>query len=334
MIYIKKKLKKKYTWLITGVAGFIGSNLLCELLHYNQNVIGIDNFSNSSIKNLNHIKSKFSKKTWKNFKFYKEDINNSVFFKKIILKVDFVLHQAARGSVAKSTIDPIKTNRSNIDGFLNLLFLSKNSSNIKSFVYASSGSVYGDSKILPKVEKNTGKILSNYGLTKKVNEEYAELFYKLYNFKSIGLRYFNVFGKYQNPHGDYAAVIPKWINSVVKKKTIYINGDGKTTRDFTPVECVVQANILAALRNLPKKNYVFNVGTGKRISLNNLILNIYQILKVPKGRHKIINRGFRKGDIRHSLANINNIKKYLGYKSTETFTGSLKTTIKWFTNIS
>lgn len=332
MSYIKKRLKKKYTWLITGVSGFIGSNLLYELLKYNQNVIGIDNFSNSNIRNLNHIKSKFSKKTWKNFKFYKQDINNSKFLKKITLKIDFVLHQAARGSVAKSTIDPIKTNRSNIDGFLNLLFFSKNSSKIKSFVYASSGSVYGDSKILPKVEKNTGKILSNYGLTKKVNEEYAELFFKLYNFKSIGLRYFNVFGKYQNPHGDYAAVIPKWINSVVSKNTIFINGDGRTTRDFTPVDCVVQANLLAALKNLPKKNYVFNVGTGTRISLNKLILNIYHILKVPKINHKIIYRNFRKGDIRHSLANINNIKKHLGYISAKTFDESLKNTIKWFTN--
>ena len=242
------------------------------------------------------------------------------------------MHQAARGSVAKSTIDPIKTNKSNIDGFLNLLFLSKNSPNIKSFVYASSGSVYGDSKILPKIEKNTGKILSNYGLTKKVNEEYAEVFFKLYDFKSIGLRYFNVFGKYQNPNGDYAAVIPKWINDSISNKKIFINGDGKTTRDFTPVASVVQANLLGALKKLPKKNYVFNVGTGSRISLNKLILTIYKILNIPKIKHKIIYREFRQGDIRHSLANINQIKKYLGYYSMKNFNESLKNTIRWFTN--
>ena len=330
MIDIKKKLKKKYTWLITGVAGFIGSNLLYELLKHDQNVIGIDNLSNATLENLNHIKKKVSKQKWKKFKFYKRDITDNQFCKKIIPKADFVLHQAARGSVAKSTIDPIKTNNSNIDGFLNILFLSKNSKKIKSFVYASSGSVYGDSKTLPKIERITGKILSNYGLTKKVNEEYAELFYKLYNFKSIGLRYFNVFGRYQSPNGDYAAVIPRWINKVIKNNEITIFGDGKTSRDFTPISNVVQANILAALQNLPKKNHVYNVGTGSRITLNKLILTIYDILKTQKSNQNLSYKDFRQGDIRHSLANISKIKKELGYQSNIKFKNSLESTIKWF----
>ena len=311
------------------MTGFIGSNLLEELLNLNQNVVGVDNLSNSSMKNLNLIKNKFSKKIWKNFTFYKGDLINIKLCEKVIKNIDFVLHQAARGSVQKSLNDPIKTNDANITAFLNILDTSKNF-RIKAFVYASSGSVYGDSKKLPKIENETGKVLSNYGLTKKVNEEYAELFYKLYQFKTIGLRYFNVFGKYQSPSGDYAAVIPKWINKVINKEKIFIYGDGKTTRDFCPVKNVIQANILAAMSNIKSKNYVFNVGTNSRISLNRLINTIYYKLGFKNSEKKIKQKDFRKGDIRHSLASIKLISRTLGYKPIIDFDKGLKGTIDWF----
>jgi UDP-N-acetylglucosamine 4-epimerase len=327
---IKKKLtKKKYHWLITGVAGFIGSNLLEELLLNNQKVTGIDNLSNGFIDNLNDVKKKVTLSQWKNFKFIKADICDLKSNNRYLKKIDFTLHQAARGSVIKSIKDPIKTNKSNVTGFLNILNLSKKIG-VKSFVYASSSSIYGDSKALPKVETNIGNLLSNYALTKKINEDYSKLFFKQYGFKTIGLRYFNVFGKRQDPNGDYAAVIPRWIKKVLKNKTIEIYGDGKTSRDFTPISDVVQANILSALKNLSKKNYVFNVGNGSRTSLNQLITKIYSILKISKSNQKLKYKPFRQGDIRHSLANIHQIRKKLNFKKSSTFDYSLKLTIKWF----
>ena len=327
---LKKKLySRKYTWLITGVSGFIGSNLLNELLNLNQKVVGVDNFSNSSVNNLKLIRKSISKKLWKNFQFIKGDLCNLNICKKAIKNVDIVLHQAARGSIPKSTLDPISSNNDNVVAFLNILSISKDK-NIKSFVYASSSSVYGDSKKLPKVERNTGNILSNYALTKKVNEEYACLFYQLYNFKTIGLRYFNVFGKMQNPNGDYAAVIPKWINKISNDEKIVVYGDGKTSRDFCHIDNVVQANILAGLNNLKKNNYIFNVGTGKRVSLNHLYKNIYKILKINKRQMKIYYKDFRTGDIRHSLSSIKKIKRILKYKPNISFEKGLLNTIQWF----
>jgi len=321
--------KKNYKWLITGVAGFIGSNLLERLLLLNQRVYGIDNFSNGSKSNLIDVKNNVSKKQWKKFEFIKCDLTQINNYKQKIGKIDFVLHQAARGSVLKSIINPIKTNHSNVTGFLEILKFSKDL-NVKSFIYASSSSVYGDSKFLPKKESKVGKVLSNYALTKKINEEYSELFFKLYNFKTIGFRYFNVFGKRQNPEGDYAAVIPRWINKVIKGEKIYIFGDGKTSRDFTPISYVVDINLLAALVDLPKKNYIFNVGTNSRVTLNELITQIYDLFKIPKHKRKVYYKDFRKGDIRHSLASIKEIKKKLGFIQKETFKSSLVSTINWF----
>ncbi len=320
---------KKYFWLITGVAGFIGSNILEELLKLDQKVIGIDNFSTGNSNNLKEIESIVGKKKWKNFNFINGDISNVKTCRKIIKNVDIVLHQAARGSIPKSTKDPIATNKDNITGFINILTASKENK-IKSFVYASSSSVYGDSKKLPKIEVRTGKVLSNYALTKKVNEEYSRIFYQLYNYKTIGLRYFNVFGKRQNPNGDYAAVIPRWIKKVINNEKIIIYGDGKTSRDFCPIANVVQANILAGINQLKNKNYIFNVGTGSRISLKKLSFNIYKLLKVKKNSKKIDYKNFRKGDIKHSLSNINHIKKILGYKPNVSFENGLKSTIDWF----
>ena len=329
---VKNYLKKnKHKWLITGVAGFIGSNLLEELLLLDQKILGIDNLSNGSIKNINDVQKNVSKKQWKNFSFFKYDLSEFQKYKNKIKDIDFVLHQAARGSVLKSIINPIKTNQSNVSGFLNVLNFSKDN-NVKSVVYASSSSVYGDSKILPKKESKVGNVLSNYALTKKINEDYAKLFFEQYNFKTVGLRYFNVFGKRQDPNGDYAAVIPRWINKVITNNTISIFGDGKTSRDFTPVSNVVQANILAAVKKLPTKNYIYNVGNESRINLNKLIVTIYDILNIPKSKHKVLYKSFRQGDIRHSLANINKIKKELGYKLDTNFKDSLKSTIDWFIN--
>ena len=318
-----------YSWFITGVAGFIGSNILEKLLLLNQKVIGIDNFSTGKLKNLKSVESIVKKKQWKNFKFIEGDLIDLKNYKKIIKNVDIVIHQAARGSIPKSIKDPISTNKDNIECFLNVLTASKDN-NVKSFVYASSSSVYGDSKTLPKVENNVGKVLSNYALTKKVNEEYARLFYELYNFKTIGLRYFNVFGKRQNPKGDYAAVIPRWINNVKNNENILIFGDGKTSRDFCPVANVVQANILAGIKNLKNKNYIFNVGTGSRTSLKSLSEIIYNYFDINKNNYKIFYKSFRQGDVKHSLSSINHIKKVLGYKPNTTFHEGIKQTIKWF----
>ncbi len=320
---------KKYKWLLTGVAGFIGSNILEKLLNNNQKVVGIDNLSTGFKKNLKSVELDVGKTKWRNFKFIRGDISNLNVCRRAIKNIDIVIHQAARGSIPKSIKNPIGTNNDNITGFLNVINCSREN-NIKSFVYASSSSVYGDSKRLPKIEKVTGKILSNYALTKKVNEEYARLFYELYGFKSVGLRYFNVFGKRQNPNGDYAAVIPKWINNAIKREKIFINGDGKTSRDFCPISNVVQANILAGILSLKNNNYIFNVGTGSRISLKKLIQTIYKKLKIKKVNQRIFYRNFRKGDIRHSLSSIKNINYSLGYRPLVSFDEGIEDTIKWF----
>ena len=323
---LKKNVNK---WLITGVAGFIGSNILEQLLMSDQKVVGIDNLSTGSLKNLSSVEKSVGKKKWKNFSFIKGDLADLKICNKIIKNVDIVIHQAARGSIPRSIKDPISTNKDNITSFLNILTVAKDN-NIKSFVYASSSSVYGDSKKLPKIENKVGTVLSNYALTKKVNEEYARLFYQLYNFKTIGLRYFNVFGKRQNPKGDYAAVIPKWIDKAKNNQKIVIFGDGKTSRDFCPVQNVVVANILAGIKNLKKKNYIFNVGTGSRINLNKLAKTIYSLSNTKVSTHKIIYKNFRQGDIKHSLSKINNIKKTLKYIPSTSFKEGLKITINWF----
>ena len=331
---IKNYLKKKqFNWLITGVAGFIGSNLLEELLLLNQNVVGVDNFSTGKMKNLNDVKKLVGIQKWKNFNLIKGDLSKINICKKALKNMDFVLHQAARGSIPKSTIDPIKTNKDNVTSFLNIIKLSKDLK-VKSFVYASSSSVYGDDKNLPKKENKVGNVLSNYALTKKINENYSKLFFELYGFKTIGLRYFNVFGKRQNPNGDYAAVIPKWINLINKNQRITIFGDGKTSRDFCHIDNVIQANILAAIIKIKKKNYIFNVGANSTTSLNILADKIYKIvnLNISKVVKKISYKGFRQGDIRHSQADIYMIKKYLKYKPTVSFDRGLKKSVEWFKN--
>ena len=326
----KKLIKnKENTWLITGVAGFIGSNILFELLKMNQKVIGIDNFSTGKKKNLDFIKKSLNKNQWKKFTFFKADLNHFSFLKLKNKKIDYVLHQAARGSVIRSIIDPVQTNNDNIGAFLKVINASR-ILKVKNFVYASSSSVYGDSKTLPKQEFHKGNLLSNYALTKYTNEKYAEVFFRQYKFKSIGLRYFNVFGQFQDPNGSYAAVIPRWINSTINKKDIFIFGDGRTSRDFSPVINVVYANLLAALSKTKSYNYIFNVGNEERTTLNYLAKLILKNVKTNKKKSKIIFKEFRKGDIRHSLADIRKIRKVLKYHPLLKFEEGLTSTIEWF----
>jgi UDP-N-acetylglucosamine 4-epimerase len=333
---IKEELKlNQKTWLITGVAGFIGSNLAEELLKLNQKVISLDNFATGHRYNLEHIKNSVSSEEWERFIFVEGDITNFDTCMSIAKDVDIILHQAALGSVPRSIDNPLISNNANVTGFLNMLTAAKDNG-VKRFVYASSSSVYGDSQELPKVEERTGKVLSPYAVTKAVNELYMEVFYKCYGFESIGLRYFNVFGKRQDPNGAYAAVMPKWIKQMLAGEDVYINGDGETSRDFTYIDNVVQANILAATTtNTKALAQAYNTAAGGRETLNNLYKTIAKELKENLPNLEIkepIYRDFRAGDIRHSNANIDKAKELLGYKPTYTLEEGLKESIPWYIN--
>lgn len=319
------------TWLITGVAGFIGSNLLETLLKLNQNVVGLDNFATGHQYNLDEVQSLVKPKQWENFKFYKGDIRNFEDCQKACAGVDYVLHQAALGSVPRSIADPITTNAANITGFLNMLTAARDAE-VKSFTYAASSSTYGDHPALPKVEDNIGKPLSPYAVTKYVNELYAEVFARTYGFKAIGLRYFNVFGKRQDPNGAYAAVIPKWTAAMIAGDDVFINGDGETSRDFCFIENTVQANILAATANDEAKNQVYNVAVGDRTTLNDL----FNAIKAALNENDVtytkepVYREFRAGDVRHSQANIEKIERNLGYKPTERINKGIYKAVIWY----
>jgi UDP-N-acetylglucosamine 4-epimerase len=301
-------------WLVTGVAGFIGSNLLETLLKHDQIVIGLDNFSTGHSSNLDEVCSLVSNLQWKNFQFIEGDICNTDICINAMKGVDFVLHQAAIGSVPRSIENPLFSNAVNISGFLNVLDAAKNEE-VKSFVYAASSSTYGDHADLPKVEDKIGNPLSPYGLTKYVNELYGDIFNRVYGFQSIGLRYFNVFGPRQDPDGAYAAVIPKWINLMLNQKEIFINGDGSTSRDFCYVENAVQANILAALAKPDANNNIYNIAVGERTSLNELVELLKESLKNNNFDYEknSVYRDFRQGDVLHSLADITKAKLHLGY---------------------
>ena len=314
----KKLLNHPKVWLITGVAGFIGSNLLETLLQLNQTVIGLDNLSTGKKDNLSEVQSLVSKKQWSKFKFIKGDISNLKTCKVACKNIDYVLHQAALGSVPRSIKDPIRTNKSNISGFLNILQAAKDAE-VKSFVYAASSSTYGNHSALPKREHIIGKPLSPYAVTKYVNELYADVFQKSYGFDSIGLRYFNVFGKRQTPNSAYAAVIPKWVDAMVKNRQIFINGDGTTSRDFCFIENAIQANILAATASKKSAlNQVYNIAVGDRTSLNQLYDELKKIIfqQTSIFHEKLIYRDFREGDVKHSQADITKAQKLLGYKPT------------------
>lgn len=302
-------------WLVTGVAGFIGSNLLEHLLKLNQRVIGLDNFATGHQSNLDEVQSLVSPEQWARFTFIEGDIRNLEDCARACEGVDYVLHQAALGSVPRSLNDPITTNAANITGFLNMLVAARDAG-VKSFTYAASSSTYGDHPALPKVEENIGKPLSPYAVTKYVNELYAEVFARSYGFKAIGLRYFNVFGKRQDPNGAYAAVIPKWTAAMVRGEDVFINGDGETSRDFCFIENAVQANLLAATAEDSAKNEVYNVAVGDRTTLNDLFAALKSALAengVVYDKEPVY-RDFRPGDVRHSQADIGKAAGKLGYE--------------------
>lgn len=307
------------TWLVTGCAGFIGSNLLETLLKLNQRVVGLDNFATGHQHNLDEVKTEVSKEQWQNFHFINGDIRKLEDCQSALnyfnQGIDYVLHQAALGSVPRSIGDPLLTNSVNINGFLTMLTAAKDA-NVINFVYAASSSTYGDHPALPKVEEAIGKPLSPYAVTKYVNELYADVFHKTYGLNSVGLRYFNVFGKRQDPDGAYAAVIPKWTAAMIANQAVFINGDGETSRDFCFVENAVQANILAATTADEGMNQVYNVALGDRTTLNSLFTSLQSALQdngvvYSKPADK---RDFRAGDVRHSQAEISKAETLLGYQ--------------------
>jgi len=329
----KDLLETPKRWLVTGAAGFIGSNLVETLLKLNQTVIAIDNFSTGHQHNLDHVQASISKEQWENFRFIKGDITDFKTCQSITQNIDIILHQAALGSVPRSIDNPILSNHHNVTGFLNMLTAAKDNG-VKRFVYASSSSVYGDSQELPKVESKTGNLLSPYAATKYVNELYMGVFKKCYGMEAIGLRYFNVFGKRQDPNGAYAAVMPKWIAQILNQEEVYINGDGETSRDFTYIDNVVQANILAGTtQNEEAFGEAFNTAVGGRETLNNLYNAICKGIKknLPELPIKApIYRDFRAGDIRHSNANIDKMQNLLGYEPTHTLERGLEESIEWY----
>ncbi len=320
------------TWCITGVAGFIGSNILEALLKLNQKVVGMDNFATGYQKNLDEVQGLVSDQQWQNFRFIQGDIRNLHDCQHAVESVQFVLHQAALGSVPRSINDPITTNEVNIAGHLNMLTAARDAQ-VESFVYAASSSTYGDHPDLPKVEDTIGQPLSPYAVTKYVNELYAAVFASTYNFKATGLRYFNVFGPRQDPNGAYAAVIPLWTASLIAGESLYINGDGDTSRDFCFVKNAVQANILAALAHNDSKGQVYNVACNARTSLNQLKDMIYQQIKalddsVPE--LKVEYREFRAGDVRHSQADISKATELLGYQPSHQIDQGLAEAMPWY----
>lgn len=325
------------TWLVTGVAGFIGSNLLEALLKLDQTVVGLDNFATGFQHNLDEVQTLVTPQQWERFSFIQGDIRNVEDCKRACEGVNYVLHQAALGSVPRSLADPITTNSANITGFLNMLVAAKDANGgkgVASFTYAASSSTYGDHPALPKVEENIGKPLSPYAVTKYVNELYADVFAKCYGFNTIGLRYFNVFGKRQNPNGAYAAVIPKWFSDMIVDQDIYINGDGKTSRDFCYIANAVQANLLAATtENEEAANQIYNVAVGDRTELIELYAAIRELLsqRYPHIADATpIFRDFRAGDVRHSLADVSKANQLLGYQPSYRIKEGLREAMFWY----
>ncbi|WP_417566244.1 NAD-dependent epimerase/dehydratase family protein [Marinobacter sp.] len=319
------------TWLVTGVAGFIGSNLLEHLLTLNQTVVGLDNFATGHQHNLDEVRAQVSPEQWQRFSFIEGDIRNLKDCQQACEGVDYVLHQAALGSVPRSINDPITTDGTNIGGFLNMLVAARDAG-VASFTYAASSSTYGDHPALPKVEENIGKPLSPYAVTKYVNELYADVFAKTYGFNTIGLRYFNVFGKRQDPNGAYAAVIPKWAAGMIQGDDIFINGDGETSRDFCFIENAVQANLLAATAGQSAKNEVYNVAVGDRTTLNDLF-NALQSALAENGKPYAkppAYRDFRAGDVRHSQADVSKAESNLGYKPEYKIKAGIAKAMPWY----
>ena len=349
------------TWLVTGVAGFIGSHLLETLLKLNQRVVGMDNFATGYQRNLDEVQTLVTPEQWANFQFIQGDIRQladcqaaMTWHPTVSLSptgahprgrslenttpVNYVLHQAALGSVPRSLEDPIATNDTNVSGFLNMLVAARDAK-AQSFTYAASSSTYGDHPTLPKVEENIGKPLSPYAVTKYVNELYADVFARSYGFNTIALRYFNVFGPRQDPKGAYAAVIPKWTDALLKGEPVYINGDGETSRDFCFVANVVQANLLAATATNPDSlNQVYNVALGDRTTLNELFRHLRAALQSTVIANEVRQtitpsptyRDFREGDVRHSQADIGKVQRLLGFKPSYNLGRGIQESMPWY----
>lgn len=324
------KIPKK--WLVTGAAGFIGSNLLEALLRLNQTVTGLDNFSTGYQHNLDQVEKAVTPEQWSNFTFIKGDVRDPETCRRACENQDYVLHEAALGSVPKSVENPALTNDNNITGHLNMLIAARDA-NVTRFVYAASSSTYGDHPGLPKKEDEIGRPLSPYAVTKYVNELYADVFARTYGLKSTGLRYFNVFGRRQDPNGAYAAVIPLWFASLITGKTVYINGDGETSRDFCYIDNCVQANILAATADGDDDCGVYNIAFGEHTTLNELFQLIRE--RVGKKHPKVMDvqpeyRDFRPGDVRHSLADISKARQSIGYEPQFSVTRGLDMAATWY----
>lgn len=348
------------TWLVTGVAGFIGSNLLEALLKLDQRVVGLDNFATGYQKNLDEVRGLVTPAQWANFHFIRSDIGDLQRCREAMsfpvrggsgggdgglispstIPVDYVLHHAALGSVQGSLEDPIATNAANISGFLNMLVAGRDAG-VKRFIYAASSSTYGDHPGLPQVEDAIGLPLSPYAVTKYVNELYAGVFARSYGLESIGLRYFNVFGPRQDPEGAYAAVIPKWIASMIQGKSVHINGDGETSRDFCFIDNVVQANLLAATvsdfrqakETASPVNQVYNIAVGERTTLNELYAQLHRNLlpRYPRLRDaQPVYGDFRAGDVRHSVADIGKASGLLGYRPLHRTNEGLENAMQWY----
>ncbi|MHA7681462.1 NAD-dependent epimerase/dehydratase family protein [Cupriavidus sp. PET2-C1] len=349
---LKQRLSNEsHTWLVTGVAGFIGSNLLETLLRLNQRVVGLDNFATGYRRNLDEVRTLVTAGQWAGFQLVEGDIRNLDDCRRAMtfgqsagspgtdastasqsIAVEYVLHQAALGSVPRSLADPISTDATNITGFLNMLVAARDAG-VKSFTYAASSSTYGDHPGLPKVEDRIGKPLSPYAVTKYVNELYADVFARCYGFNTVGLRYFNVFGPRQDPNGAYAAVIPKWTASLLKGENVYINGDGETSRDFCYVANAVQANLLAATVDNPSaRNQVYNVAVGDRTTLNGLFASLRENLLSDGVSADVqpVYRDFRAGDVRHSQADVGKARQLLGYEPSHRIGEGLREAMSWY----
>lgn len=331
---LKKELSiSPRRWLVTGVAGFIGSNLLETLLKLDQVVVGLDNFATGFQHNLDQVQQLVSPGQWDNFSFVEGDIRDLATCYEVCGQVDYVLHQAALGSVPRSIEDPILTNANNLTGFLNMLVAARDSK-VRRFVYAASSSTYGDHPALPKVEDAIGSPLSPYAVTKYVNELYGDVFARTYGFMTIGLRYFNIFGRRQDPAGAYAAVIPKWFSALIRGGELFVNGDGETSRDFCYIDNCVQANLLAAcVENDEALNQVYNVAFGQRTTLNELVSMIRErvVERFPAaGELEPVYRDFRAGDVRHSLADTSKATTFLGYDPVYSVEAGLNEAASWY----
>jgi len=325
--------QQQYRWVITGAAGFIGSNLLQALLELDQRVVGIDNFLTGYRHNLDQVRDHVGAAAWRRFELIEGDIRDQSACRRACGRADFVLHQAALGSVARSVDDPLLSNDVNIGGFLNVLDAAR-VAGVGRVVYAASSATYGDHPALPKREDQIGNALSPYALTKHVNEMYASLYARCYGVQTIGLRYFNVFGPRQDPCGAYAAVIPQWIAALIEQRPVVINGDGESSRDFCYVANAVQANLLAALSDKPAAvNQVYNVALNARTSLNELYLILHELLveRYPHLRdYQPVYGEFRAGDVRHSQADISKAANLLGYLPTHDLRRGLDQALRWY----